>query len=71
MALHWPLQEILTTTQALWPTNGRPEVVTEFRKVVDCRTLALGAEVYRSSGGDERIVPHTCKSRVCPSCGQR
>jgi hypothetical protein len=71
LALHRPLQEILTTTQALWPTNGRPEVVTEFRKVVDCRTLALGAEVYRSSGGDERIVPHTCKSRVCPSCGQR
>jgi hypothetical protein len=71
LALHRPLQEILTSSQALWAENNRPEVPTEFRKVVHCRTLALGAEVYRSSSGGEKVVPHTCKSRMCPSCGQR
>ena len=35
-----------------------------------CRTEALGAEVYASSA-EQKIVPHTCKSRACPSCGHR
>ena len=71
MALHRPLQAILASSQGIWVDDSRPEVRTEFQKAIDCRTLALGAEVYRSSGGYEKIVPHTCKSRMCPSCGQR
>lgn len=40
-----------------------------FWKVLHCRTLALGAEVYGSDSGERKVVPHTCKSRACPSCG--
>ena len=32
---------------------------------------ALGAEVFASEGGEERVVYHTCKSRACPSCGHQ
>ena len=67
-----PLQQILDQARSHWDSDKvRPEVKKEFGKVVQCRTLALGAELYASNGGQERIVPHTCKSRVCPSCGQR
>jgi len=45
-----------------------PHVRTVFRKVLQCRTPALGAEVFASENG-ELIVYHTCKSRTCPSCG--
>jgi len=66
------LAHILEDTRPYWEKEeSRPEVLLEFRKIVACRTLALGAEVYRSEGGEERIVPHTCKSRMCASCGQR
>jgi hypothetical protein len=41
-----------------------------FLKVVKCRTPALGAEVYASALG-EKVFNHTCKSRSCPSCGNR
>jgi len=66
-----PLKQILSATRSHW---DRPEVrgsVREnFKKIIDCRTLALGAEVF-ASGNEEKIVYHTCKSRSCPSCGQR
>jgi hypothetical protein len=42
-----------------------------FQKVLDCRTLALGAEVYASDSGERKSFPHTYKSRACSSCGQR
>src|SRR5262249_51626306 len=35
-----------------------------------CGTGELGGEVFRSDL-EERVVPHTCKSRACPSCGYR
>ena len=38
---------------------------------VDCGTEAIGAEVFASEGGEERVVYHTCKSRACPSCGHQ
>lgn len=66
------LSHILADTRAYWDREGvRPEVIKEFRKVVACRTLALGAEVFSSDAGEERVVYHTCKSRICASCGQR
>ena len=40
------------------------------RKVLDCGTAALGAEVFASAHAT-RVVYHTCKSRACPSCGYR
>lgn len=64
-----PLKNILEQTRWYWDHDGvRPDVRTAFRKVIQCRTLALGAEVFASENG-ELIVCHTCKSRACPSCG--
>jgi len=38
--------------------------------MIDCRTAALGMEVY-ASAIQEKFVFHTCKSRACPICGNR
>jgi hypothetical protein len=66
-----PLKRILEATRSNW---NRPEtrlaVRQNFEKVINCRNPALGAEVY-ASGTEERLVYHTCKSRTCPSCGNR
>jgi hypothetical protein len=64
-----PLKGILEKTRLYWDHDGTPAHVREaFRKVLQCRTPALGAEVFASENG-ELIVYHTCKSRACPSCG--
>lgn len=66
-----PLREILIATRELWDHSGtRPDVRETFLKVIACGTIALGAEVY-ASATQRKIVYHTCKSRFCPSCGQR
>ncbi len=66
-----PLKEILAANRALWDHDGmRPSVRLNFAKVLMCRTEELGAEVYASST-EQKVVPHTCKSRACPSCGYR
>jgi hypothetical protein len=67
-----PLKHILIQAMDQWDKETvRAVVRAEFRKVTQCRTLALGAEVFVSTGGEELVVPHTCKSRMCPSCGHR
>ena len=54
-----PLKRILEKTQSYWDRNGTPPQVREaFRKVLQCRTRALGAEVFASENG-EFIVYHT------------
>lgn len=64
-----PLKQILRNTRSYWDRESVPPHVTvEFLKVLDCRTAALGAEVFASENG-ELIVYHTCKSRSCLSCG--
>lgn len=66
-----PLKRILVQTQPYWDQDSmRPDVRHAFRKAIQCRTMALGAEVYESEGY-QRIVPHTCKARPCSSCGHR
>jgi hypothetical protein len=63
-----PLKRILEKTQRYWDHDGvPPHVRNAFRKVLQCRTPALGAEVFASENG-ELIVYHTCKSRACPLC---
>jgi hypothetical protein len=66
-----PLKQILAATRDQW---DRPEIRSSvrrnFAKVLECRTLALGAEVYASQT-EKKICYHTCKSRACPSCGHR
>lgn len=65
------LRRILTRTRPYWDADKtRPEVRLGFSKALQCRTPALGAEVY-SSENVEKIVYHTCKARSCSSCGYR
>ena len=65
-----PVKQILIATRSSW---DRPETRLaarqNFDKVTKCGTLALGAEVFASET-EEKLVPHTCKVRPCPSCGQ-
>src|SRR5439155_5303845 len=66
-----PLRRILVATRGHWDRDGtRPAVRQNFEKMINCRTPALGAEVYASET-EEKLVYHTCKSRACPSCGHR
>ena len=49
----------------------RPVVFENVRKVLSCRTPVLGCHIYRcTSCGHEVLVPHSCKSRFCPTCGK-
>jgi hypothetical protein len=66
-----PLKEILIATRPYWDQPEMRQVAREnFCKMINCRTPALGAEVFASET-EEKLVYHTCKSRSCPSCGQR
>lgn len=65
------LKQILSQTRPYWDQDEtRPAVRQAFRKTLQCRTPALGAEVYASEN-QQRIVNHTCKSPACSSCGHR
>lgn len=64
-------KQILADTRPYWDHDGtRPAVREDFLKVMECGTIALGAEVYASET-ERLLVYHTCKSRACPSCGYR
>lgn len=66
-----PLKRILSGARGCWDhSETRVAVRGNFEKVINCRTPALGAEVYASES-EEKLVYHTCKSRTCPSCGHR
>jgi hypothetical protein len=65
------LRKILELTRAEWDhATMRPAVRKNFQRVCDCRTSALGGKVYASST-EEKVFYHTCKSKCCPSCGNR
>lgn len=71
MRIKQPLRQILFATRDQWDRpETRPAVHEDFAKVLDCRTPALGAEVY-ASATEGKVFNHTCKSRACPSCGYR
>lgn len=66
-----PLKQILCKTRSHWDRDEtRPSVRRAFRKAMQCRTLALGADVYASEI-QERTVCWTCKSPACSSCGNK
>ena len=49
----------------------RPAVYDNIRRMLACRTPELGFHAYVCPAcGEQRIVPHTCKSRLCSSCGK-
>ncbi len=71
MHIEQPLKQILSSTRGNWDRpESRDAVRKSFARMIDCRTPALGAEVYASET-EEKLVYHTCKSRSCPSCGHR
>ena len=71
MTIKDPLKQILESARHLWDSDEFRSVVrNNFDRMINCRTLALGAEVF-ASDFEQKIVPHTCKSRFCPSCGHR
>jgi Putative transposase/Transposase zinc-binding domain len=71
MRVKQPLKHILSATRQQWDRTGTRLVVRRnFERMINCRTAALGAEVYASES-EEKLVYHTCKSRACPSCGHR
>ena len=50
----------------------RPVVFDNVRKVLACRTPVLGCHVYKCAKCDHlQLIPHSCKSRFCPTCGKR
>jgi hypothetical protein len=66
-----PLKQILADTRDCWDRPEiRPAVRENFERMINCRTPALGAEIY-ASATEQKLVYHTCKSRACPSCGHR
>jgi hypothetical protein len=71
MRAEHPIKQILIDTRAYWDREAVPANIRDnFSKIIDCGTIALGAEIY-ASGTESKLVFHTCKSRFCPSCGQR
>jgi len=49
----------------------RPVVFENVRKVLACRTPVLGCHIYYCKDcGHVELIPHSCKSRFCPSCGK-
>ena len=71
MKYHEPLKQILSRTRSYWDRDEtRPAVRQAFDRAVQCRTAALGGEVYAAED-EERIFFHSCKSRSCSSCGYR
>lgn len=52
--------------------NIRPVVLKEVDKMISCRTSTLGYSVYECPDcGEIKFSYHTCKSRFCPSCGNK
>lgn len=71
MSREHPIKQILLETRAYWDHQGTPDRVREnFLRIIECGTIALGAEIYASET-ESKLVFHTCKSRFCTSCGQR
>jgi hypothetical protein len=47
----------------------RPYARSSIAQALLCGTEALGAQVYSAILGEKCIVPNSCKSRACTSCG--
>ena len=72
MSIRPTIKQILADNRSLWDNTQTSHVDRKnFQKVLDCRTFALGAEVYASENGQRKSFPRTCKSRACSSCRRR
>jgi hypothetical protein len=65
LLLHW---KAFVSQHRKWI---RPVVFETVRKIMACRTPALGCHIYQCPNCHKiEVVPHSCKSRFCPSCGK-
>jgi len=65
LAVHW-IQFV-----AQYKRWIRPVVFENVRKVLACRTPVLGCHIYQCKDcGHVELIPHSCKSRFCPTCGK-
>lgn len=61
MPVKQPLKQILSATRSHWDrSESRSAVRQNFEKIINCRTPAMGAEVFASET-EEKLVYHTCK----------
>ena len=52
--------------------NIRDVVFTNVNRMLKCKTWDLGYAIFKCPDcGNEKIIPHTCKSRMCSSCGNK
>ena len=50
----------------------RDTVFDNVKRMIKCKTLDLGFDVFKCPEcGKEKICFHTCKSRLCSSCGNK
>lgn len=51
---------------------NKPNALKELHKVIDCHNKDLGCSVYQCPECHDFIfIGHTCKSRICSSCGYK
>lgn len=66
---HWDEFYILNKDKV---DKYRPNANTEINKIIDCHNKNLGCSVYECPNcHDFTFVGHTCKSRLCTSCGYK
>jgi len=55
-----------------WYTGAiRSVVIENVNKILQCRTPLLGYHMYKCKNcSNVRLIPHSCKSRFCNSCGK-
>jgi len=55
-----------------WYTGAiRSVVIENVNKILQCRTPLLGYHMYKCKNcSNVRLMPHSCKSRFCNSCGK-
>ena len=52
--------------------NRRPVIDKVIDKFLMCKSFLLGYSVYKCPSCDkEKVVPNTCKTRFCSSCGNK
>lgn len=52
--------------------NIRETIFYNIKRLLKCKTSALGFDVFKCKKcGKEKILFHTCKSRMCSSCGNK
>ena len=50
----------------------KQDAYDEIKKVIDCHNKNLGCSLYQCPSCDDIVfMGHTCKSRLCTSCGYK